>query len=214
VGKAVPWTVAVVAILVAVALGVRPYVVRVPQPVGNLRTTRDRMEARGLKVSAVRLEGGGQSLGSDFVVGQTPRAGRPYLRGMVVTLKTKPDDGTVRMPDLVGRFAEDAWQRLDELGLRTTADSGAGGGVVVSQEPSAGVPVSFGAVVRYRAPFPHARSGLVTEVVPVHGVMYLRYGVEGARFCAPCHDATTCTGRGCHSGGAFRYLESVSPPRH
>jgi beta-lactam-binding protein with PASTA domain len=210
--RVLPWGITALAILVAAALAVRPYVGRVPSPVLNLRETRNRLEARGLRVSAARLEGGGRPLDADVVVDEQPRPGSLFLAGMVVTVKTQPALDSVPMPDLVGRFDEDARQLLDQLGLQTTLDTGTG--VVVSQEPSAGAIVPFGAVVRYRAIFPHTISGLATEAVAVHGVMYLRYGIEGATRCQPCHDATSCTASRCHAGGAFRYLESVTPSAH
>ena len=206
--------IAIVAVVLLSFLGSR-LVVRVPELSGSLDMTRSALTESGLKVEAVRADGGSTvPLPLEDVVGGSVREGGYLLRGMTVTLETKPPSATVPMPDIVGLFEPDAMVRIDDAGLVSTT-----GGwvrqvlVVVEQTPAPGTLVPFGSRVSYRAVWPHPKSGPTDpEVKALHGVIYLRNGVEGASACTEqCHTVTTCAGPDCHSSKAFmRFSQGAS----
>lgn len=154
-----------------------------------------------------------------FVVDVEPPPGSRVFRGTKVMLTLEPPDEAVVVPDLLGRFEDDAIKLLSERGLlapskpRQVSPDGEPlylGDIVHSQEPSAGAVVSWGTTVMYEASYPHSPEGTAPEVRKVHGLMYLRYGIEGMGACSVCHTSRTCLGAKCHSASAYEYLDGVT----
>ncbi len=204
------WVALVLAITTVAVVIASRYITRVPELSGDLAATRGQLKAVGLESVAFYAGENASAIpmDSEYVVEVTPQQGRFAFRGTTVSLLVDRNNGTAVVPNLLGRFEDDARETLTSAGLRwslaTRTDLALG--IVYSQEPSAGTTVTAGTPVIYAAAFPHTPDSMLPEISDLHGLFYLRYGVEGSRECRECHSADTCTGPGCHSGERFEAL--------
>jgi len=219
-GRRFAWMLAGILIVAMIAIVAWHKLTITPAQAQELGVARANLRAAGLEVVA-RYESGPDlpPFDSEAVVGQDPPGGRIAFRGSAVTLLIERETQLVEVPDLLARFDVDARAALDERGLRAhnagRPDSNPySGAIVYSQEPSAGVMIPMGTTVEYEAAFPHRLEGTIPDISKVHGLFYLRYGLEGAEQCSPCHTANTCALPACHTEPAFIYLDEVTPKPH
>jgi len=219
-GRRLAWMLIAALIVAVIAVVARQTLTIIPTQAPELGVARANLRAAGLNVVA-HYESGPDlpPLDREAVISQDPHGGRIALRGTAVTLVVERETELVEVPHLLGSFDVDARAALDERGLRAHNSARPEGNpdysaVVYSQEPSAGITVPMGTTVEYEAAFPHRVEGTIPGISKVHGLFYLRYGIEGAEPCSSCHTANTCALPGCHTEPAFLHLDEVTPKSH
>ena len=128
--------------LFAVILGVSGFllgrsIVQVPAVGKTYSMARERVLDAGL---ALRSSTASPPLGTDAVSRQAPSPGSYLLRGMAVTVATRRPEEEVPVPNLLGRFADDAAAVLDANGLRGSQEYIPAGAsdMTISYDPAPG----------------------------------------------------------------------------
>lgn len=130
--------------------------VAVPDVVGLAQHQgQQKLQAVGLTVGTVSLRNGVSPAQAGVVLGQAPGSGATVQPGSAVALTVGgvPAPTLVTVPTVVGLTIQQAWQRLQEVGLTVGAVSVKDGvlrvedGIVRGQSPAAGRTVELGSPV-------------------------------------------------------------------